>query len=75
MNAIKAVFIDRDGTLNEDPDGYIDKPENFKLFPYAAECNKKTKYFRIQDLCDHKSIRNCQRLFTAMKIWKKSMLR
>ncbi|MBI1871464.1 MAG: HAD-IIIA family hydrolase [Chlamydiae bacterium] len=27
---IKAVFLDRDGTLNEDV-GYVSKPENFKL--------------------------------------------
>lgn len=28
----KAVFLDRDGTLNPDP-GYISKPEDFNLFP------------------------------------------
>ncbi|MEW5693417.1 MAG: HAD-IIIA family hydrolase, partial [Candidatus Hydrogenedentota bacterium] len=31
-----AVFIDRDGTINPDP-GYINKPEEFELYPAAAE--------------------------------------
>ncbi len=30
-----AVFVDRDGTLNDDP-GYIDSPERIKLYPFAA---------------------------------------
>jgi len=33
----KAVFLDRDGTINPDEKGYISKPEDFILFPYAAE--------------------------------------
>ena len=32
----RAVFIDRDGTLSEEV-GYINHPERFRLFPYAAE--------------------------------------
>ena len=32
----KAVFLDRDGTLNEDP-GYLGKPEQLKLFPQVGE--------------------------------------
>jgi D,D-heptose 1,7-bisphosphate phosphatase len=32
----KAVFLDRDGTLNIDTHGYIKTPEEFELFPYAA---------------------------------------
>ena len=33
----KAVFLDRDGTINIDEHGYISKPEDFVLYPYAAE--------------------------------------
>ena len=32
----RAIFIDRDGTLNEDI-GYVSTPEQLKLFPWAAE--------------------------------------
>ena len=30
------IFLDRDGTINDDP-GYIRSPEQFKLLPFAAE--------------------------------------
>lgn len=33
---MKAVFLDRDGTINEDP-GYLSKPEQMKLLPGAAD--------------------------------------
>jgi len=33
----KAVFLDRDGTINIDEQGYISKPEDFVLFHYTAE--------------------------------------
>src|SRR5215813_11715677 len=32
----KAVFIDRDGTLNEDI-GYVSRPEELFLYPWSAE--------------------------------------
>jgi D-glycero-D-manno-heptose 1,7-bisphosphate phosphatase len=32
----RAVFIDRDGTLNEDI-GYVSKPDEFVLYPWAAQ--------------------------------------
>ncbi len=38
---IKTVFIDRDGTINEDKDGYIDHPDRFQLFQGAADSIKK----------------------------------
>ncbi|MBC8383957.1 MAG: HAD-IIIA family hydrolase, partial [Candidatus Cloacimonetes bacterium] len=38
MDKIKrAVFLDRDGTINIDEKGYIDHPDRFELFPFAAE--------------------------------------
>ncbi len=36
-NPIKAVFLDRDGTINIDQNGYINNPDDFELFPFAAE--------------------------------------
>ena len=33
----KAVFLDRDGTINSDEHGYINKPEDLHLYPFAAE--------------------------------------
>jgi UDP-glucose 4-epimerase len=38
----KAVFLDRDGTLNEDP-GYLNDPEKLKLFPGVEESLRKLK--------------------------------
>ncbi|HPY96507.1 MAG TPA: HAD family hydrolase [Candidatus Cloacimonadota bacterium] len=32
----KAVLIDRDGTINLDEKGYISKPEDFNIFPFAS---------------------------------------
>ncbi|MCK4957382.1 MAG: HAD family hydrolase [Candidatus Cloacimonetes bacterium] len=37
---MKAVFLDRDGTINQDFKGYISKPEDFHLYPFAAEAIK-----------------------------------
>ncbi len=36
----QAVFIDRDGTLNEDT-GYLDSIENIQLFPFAIEAVRR----------------------------------
>jgi D-glycero-D-manno-heptose 1,7-bisphosphate phosphatase len=41
MKKVKAVFLDRDGTLNKDVEGYIDKPERFELFSYSASAVKE----------------------------------
>ncbi len=35
----KAIFLDRDGTINEEM-GYINHPDRFKIFPFAAESIK-----------------------------------
>jgi histidinol-phosphate phosphatase family protein len=32
-----AVFLDRDGTINPDEYGYINNPEGYSLYPYAAD--------------------------------------
>lgn len=32
----RAIFLDRDGTLNEDP-GYLSNPEEVKLLPYVGD--------------------------------------
>jgi len=36
MNNRAAIFIDRDGTINEEV-GYLDHPSRLKLFPWSAE--------------------------------------
>jgi D-glycero-D-manno-heptose 1,7-bisphosphate phosphatase len=36
----RAVFLDRDGTIVDDP-GYLHKPEQVKLFPGAAEAIRR----------------------------------
>ena len=38
----RAVFLDRDGTLNPDP-GYISRPEDFELFPWSASSLARLK--------------------------------
>jgi D-glycero-D-manno-heptose 1,7-bisphosphate phosphatase len=35
-NMQRAVFLDRDGTINQDS-GYISKPEQFEIYPYAGK--------------------------------------
>lgn len=42
----KAVFLDRDGVLNEDP-GYVHKVEDFKLLPGVIEGLKLLKDFKL----------------------------
>lgn len=37
---MKAVFLDRDGTLNDDQTGYISDPKDFHLFPFAGKALK-----------------------------------
>ncbi len=36
----RAIFLDRDGTLNPDENGYIAKPCDFELYPYSAAAIK-----------------------------------
>ncbi len=38
----RAVFLDRDGTLNEDP-GYLDDPGKVKLLPFVGEILSRLK--------------------------------
>ena len=48
----RAVFLDRDGTLNEDPaPGYLGDPEKVKLLPYVGDV-----LFRLKDLFNFKFI-------------------
>ena len=37
----KAVFLDRDGTINSDEHGYINKPDDLHLYPFAAKAISK----------------------------------
>jgi D-glycero-D-manno-heptose 1,7-bisphosphate phosphatase len=39
----RAVFLDRDGTINPDEFGYIDNPDKYCLYPYAADAIKQLK--------------------------------
>ena len=43
---LKAVILDRDGTLNEDP-GYVHKIDDFKLIPKTIEALKLLKDFKL----------------------------
>jgi histidinol-phosphate phosphatase family protein len=36
----KVIFLDRDGTINIDEEGYISSPEKFELFPFASKTIK-----------------------------------
>jgi len=42
----KAVFLDRDGTLNIDP-GYVRKIEDFELYPNVIKALKLLKNFQL----------------------------
>ncbi len=33
----KAIFLDRDGTINDNHGGYVNKPDDLMLYPFAAE--------------------------------------
>ncbi|MCK4655291.1 MAG: HAD family hydrolase [Candidatus Cloacimonetes bacterium] len=37
MEFKKAVFLDRDGTINFDENGYINNPDDFQLFSFSGE--------------------------------------
>jgi len=41
MKRNRAIFLDRDGTINSDKYGYIKKNEDFILYPFADEVIKK----------------------------------
>ncbi|MBI4464288.1 MAG: HAD family hydrolase [Acidobacteria bacterium] len=38
----RAVFFDRDGTLNEEV-GYVNHPDRFQIFPFAAQAVREAK--------------------------------
>ncbi len=42
-NFSRAVFLDRDGTLNSDDHGYISDPKDFHLFPFAGKAIAELK--------------------------------
>ena len=47
MKPRKAVFLDRDGTLNEDP-GYLGHPDQMKLLPGVGEALARLKQAKFQ---------------------------
>ncbi len=55
-----AVFLDRDGTINEDP-GYISDPEKVVLFPETGDALALLKKYRIFTYRNFKPIWNCKR--------------
>lgn len=40
----KAIFLDRDGVINQDETGFISHPEDFHLFPTTAEAIRKINH-------------------------------
>ncbi len=38
-----AIFLDRDGTISPDEYGYLNDPDKYTLYPYAADCIKLLK--------------------------------
>ena len=46
MKPIKAVFLDRDGTLNYDP-GYVHKISDFKLIPGVVQGLKLLQDYKL----------------------------
>jgi D-glycero-D-manno-heptose 1,7-bisphosphate phosphatase len=46
VKGVKAIILDRDGTLNDDP-GYVHKIEHFKLYPNTIKALQSLKGFRF----------------------------
>ena len=42
MSGLRVLFLDRDGTINEDP-GYLANPEQVRLIPGAPEALRRLR--------------------------------
>ena len=63
----KAIFLDRDGTINVDKH-YVYKAEDFEFLPYAIEGLNTGR--RLSVVGFDKSIRYCQRILYGKRIEK-----
>jgi histidinol-phosphate phosphatase family protein len=46
-NLNMSIFLDRDGTLNKDPKGYVHKVEDFELYPGVIDALKLLKNYKL----------------------------
>jgi len=65
---MNAVFLDRDGTINEDPDGYICHPNQFHLFPFTAQAIRIFNALALKTIVVTNQSGIARGLFTAEQV-------
>jgi histidinol-phosphate phosphatase family protein len=45
---VRVVFLDRDGVINRNPDGYVTRPEEFEFLPGALEALRRLRKAGIE---------------------------